>query len=97
VYKLWSSSLCSLLQLPATSSVLDLNFLLRALPFGLRFDEMASRYGVLLHLYWISSRGQVTRGDHPAWRVGEIQPLTVKNHIIICSTRFSSTCICVYF
>jgi hypothetical protein len=36
----------------------------------LRMEEKASRYGGQLRIYWISSRGQPTRGGPPAWGLG---------------------------
>jgi hypothetical protein len=38
----------------------------------------ASRYGGLLRIHWISSRGQLTRGGPPAWGLGEV--LTTPHH-----------------
>jgi len=37
----------------------------------LQVDEMASRYGGLLQIYWISSHRQPTRGGPPALGLGE--------------------------
>jgi hypothetical protein len=36
----------------------------------LRMEEKISRYGGWLLMYWISSCGQPTRGDPPAWGLG---------------------------
>jgi hypothetical protein len=36
----------------------------------LRMEETASRYEGQLRIYRISSRGQPTMGDPPAWRLG---------------------------
>jgi hypothetical protein len=36
----------------------------------LQMEEKASRYGGQLRIYWISSRGQPTRGGSPAWGLG---------------------------
>jgi hypothetical protein len=36
----------------------------------LRMEETPSSFGGWLRIYWISSRGQPTRGGLPAWELG---------------------------
>jgi hypothetical protein len=45
---------------------------------GLRIEETASGWGRKQRIYWISSRGQTTRGCPAAWGMGEGLKLTVK-------------------
>jgi hypothetical protein len=54
-----------------------------------RMEEKAFRYGEKLQIYWISSRGQPTRGDPLALGLGVgLTTLTVKN--VMCYEMFQS-------
>jgi hypothetical protein len=48
----------------------------------LRMEEMPSSFGGQLWIYWISSRGQTTRGGPPAWGLGVGLTLTLKNKLV---------------
>ena len=43
----------------------------------------ASRYGGHQRIYWISSRGQPTRGGPPAWWLGEVPRATHRKKLIV--------------
>jgi hypothetical protein len=48
----------------------------------LRMEETSSRNAGQLRIYWISSRGQPTRGGSPAWVLGVGLTTTVKNKLV---------------